>query len=103
MTRPDVPLQLQAGLGLRVYLSVPYNEKDQAKVEGAIWDAVCSRWWIDRQAIATRPVVYRWITDNPALRKQAKDAHDWLSTVKGRSARRPERKVRRQGKDSVLV
>ena len=54
-------------INTRVHLSVPIAEKEEAKRNGAFWDAVLGTWWIERRDIANHPAVYRWITDNPVL------------------------------------
>lgn len=62
---------------IRVYLTVPYSEKEEAKISGARWDPVAKQWWIDRHDVAIHPTVYRWITDNEALASKAKQASEF--------------------------
>ena len=69
----------------RVYLTVPYAEKDEAKRHGARWDPERKRWWIDRSKIADQPGIHRWMSDDPALAEQAREAEAFLT---GSSARR---------------
>ena len=69
----------------RVYLTVPYAEKDEAKRHGARWDPERKRWWIDRSKIADQPGIHRWMSDEPALAEQAREAEAFLT---GSSARR---------------
>ena len=66
----------------RVYLTVPFSEKDEAKKHAARWDAAVKRWWIDRNDIAANPGIHRWIIDNAALAGKAKDAFEF---VKGKA------------------
>lgn len=63
---------------MRVYLNVPFAEKDDAKQHGARWDPVCAKWWINRHDIATHPGIHRWIIDNAALAARAKAAFDFI-------------------------
>lgn len=46
--------------GERVYLSVPYNEKDQAKNMGCRWDAVKKKWYIRNKNNYFEDVIDRW-------------------------------------------
>lgn len=50
----------------RIWLDVPYGEKDQAKAQGARWDAVARRWYAPRPDVAG---LARWeaLTDVPDL------------------------------------
>ena len=50
----------------RIYLTVPFAEKDDAKRHGARWDPERKRWWIDPAKIATQPGITRWLTADPA-------------------------------------
>ncbi len=43
---------------LRVYLNVPYADKDEAKALGAQWDAVARKWWVGPGA--TMRLFARW-------------------------------------------
>ena len=43
----------------RIILNVPYNEKDQAKEAGAIWDSKTKVWWIAKGADLTKLV--KWL------------------------------------------
>jgi DNA helicase-2/ATP-dependent DNA helicase PcrA len=52
---PTVPPQLAA----RVYLDVPYDEKDAAKQLGAQWDNIQRKWWIT-PAMPTR-LFQKWL------------------------------------------
>ena len=63
----------------RVYLTVPYAEKDEAKRHGARWDPERKRWWIERQKIATNPGIHRWMSDDPALAGQAREAEAFVA------------------------
>lgn len=62
---------------MRVYLTVPYSEKEEAKNSGARWDPVAKRWWINRHDIAINPTIHRWITDNKTLAAKAKQASEF--------------------------
>lgn len=46
---------------MRVYLNVPYAEKDAAKARGARWDMQSRRWYVE----ATRPLgaLSKWLPD----------------------------------------
>lgn len=50
----------------RIWLDVPYGEKDQAKAQGARWDAAARRWYAPRPDVAG---LARWeaLTDVPDL------------------------------------
>lgn len=63
----------------RVYLTVPYAEKDDAKRHGARWDPERKRWWIERSRIATSPGIARWITGDTSLATQAREAEAFLA------------------------
>jgi len=67
------------GTSTRVYLAVPYDEKDEAKLHGARWDPDVKKWWIDRHKIAEYPGIARWITDSPALAAKAREAAAFLA------------------------
>lgn len=43
----------------RVYLSVPFEEKDQVKSKGAKWDPAKKKWWISNDK-ATAEVIEKW-------------------------------------------
>jgi hypothetical protein len=60
----------------RLYLDVPFQEKEEAKVRGARWDPVRRQWWVDPRRVP-REQVARWLP-LPAL----------TGEVKGRSAGR---------------
>lgn len=45
----------------RLYLDVPYQEKDQAKAIGARWDPERWQWWVDPQRTSSKDVA-RWLT-----------------------------------------
>ena len=83
MTRPE---------SIRVYLTVPFSEKDEAKKHAARWDAAVKRWWIDRNDIATNPGIHRWIVDNTALAGRAKDAFDFVEGKPSLPVRHPRTK-----------
>jgi hypothetical protein len=55
---------------------VPIAEKDEAKANGARWDAVLQTWWISRRSLADHPAVWRWIPDS-VLSKKVKQAADF--------------------------
>jgi len=55
----------------RVYLTVPFAEKDEAKRHGARWDPERKRWWIDRDKIAAQPGIARWLTGDTAAPARA--------------------------------
>jgi hypothetical protein len=41
--------------GNRVYLNVPYDEKDEAKKMGARWDPNCKLWFVSTQLAKGAP------------------------------------------------
>ena len=43
---------------MRVYLTVPFDKKEEVKRLGAQWDPILSRWWIPRHNIATSPAIH---------------------------------------------
>jgi len=53
MKLPPVPFSQ------RVYLSVPFDEKDDAKKRGAKWDPAKKKWWISNDK-ATSDVIEKW-------------------------------------------
>jgi len=63
----------------RVFLAVPYEEKEDAKRHGAKWDPVLKVWWIARRDLADHPGIYRWIQDESlaAWVKQGLDFASW--------------------------
>ena len=63
----------------RVYLQVPYAEKEEAKRHGARWNPERKLWWVDRRKIAEHPGIARWVNDNPGLVAKAKAAEDFLA------------------------
>ena len=94
LSRRFVWVNMKAGMlqpdPMRVYLVVPYSEKDEARRLGAQWDPVVKRWWIGRHDIATSPAIHRWITDNGPLAARAKDALAFTESETRRAARRPK-------------
>lgn len=44
----------------RLYLNVPYSEKDQAKAVGARWDPTRRQWWVDTRHVPSQQVA-RWL------------------------------------------
>ncbi len=70
----------------RVYLSVPYVEKDEAKKHGARWDPVVERWWVARRDLAAHAALFRWMTDSPMLAAKVKHAHDFVGIDSSRAA-----------------
>jgi hypothetical protein len=64
---------------MRVHLTVPFADKDEAKKHEARWGAIRKTWWINRDDIATDPAINRWIVGDPALATKAKAAADFLS------------------------
>lgn len=59
----------------RVWLMVPYSEKEQAKACGAKFDGLTSCWWILRRDLAANPDAARWMfqEDKPqAMRSEPK-------------------------------
>jgi len=75
----------------RVYLAVPFAEKDEAKRHGARWNPERRQWWIDRQDIGKHPGVHRWIVDNDSLAARAKEALDFNQLAPGGSRRDTKR------------
>ena len=72
----------------RVYLNVPYAEKDSAKALGARWCAVKRQWWVSN--VGACPGVHRWLVPG-RLREQAKEADDFLRrTHVGKKVKRPK-------------
>lgn len=45
----------------RIYLAVPFGEKDAAKALGAQWDGVARKWWVP--PTATMRLFKRWMTE----------------------------------------
>lgn len=52
----------------RVYLTVPFREKDEAKVHGARWDPDLRLWWVNERVFALLPEVRRWMSPSEARR-----------------------------------
>lgn len=73
----------------RVYLTVPFSEKDEAKRHAARWDPVVKRWWISRSDIPANPAINKWISDSKGPETGA-PAHDL-------AGKRPRAKARREG------
>jgi len=48
---------------MRVWLDVPYREKEQAKAQGARWDPEARRWWADGTRDTSR--LSRWLAPPP--------------------------------------
>lgn len=44
----------------RLYLDVPYREKDQAKAVGARWDPERRQWWVNPHRVSSKDVA-RWV------------------------------------------
>lgn len=85
----------------RVYLAVPYSEKDFAKAYGARWDPVRSLWWIERRAIALKPGVHRWIT-HAGLAAAAREAETFLAKPQSPKPRTVDQ-VSRRGEGVCMV
>lgn len=81
----------------RVYLCVPYHEREAAKGLGARWDVITRKWWATRWAVAANPGLHRWLEAGSSLAKQAKAAAAFLmgptaeKTVKRKQAVRLSR------------
>lgn len=72
----------------RIYLKVPFEEKEAAKANGAKFDFDRRRWWIDRRDIGCWPAVHRWM-DTGMLSDKTKEAerfcrrHAWGQSFEG--------------------
>jgi hypothetical protein len=63
----------------RVYLSVPFHEKDHAKALGARWDPARKMWWFNSAALDRAPFS-RWLGDAPqAAQPKASAAPEQLA------------------------
>lgn len=60
----------------RVFLDVPFAEKDLVKQRGGIWDPSIKRWWIARCDIAANLDIFPWIADKD-LQIATMGAWDW--------------------------
>lgn len=66
----------------RVWLAVPYHEREGAKRAGAHWDPVCRAWWITRRDLVASPDARRWLqgrtkqapSNNPSARHSTSPA-----------------------------
>lgn len=68
-------MQINPTDSTRVYINVPYAEKDEAKLYGARWDPERRLWWIDRQKIAEHPGVARWMNSTSASHTPSAGTH----------------------------
>jgi len=50
----------------RVYLAVPFAEKEEAKRHGARWNPERRQWWVNQEDLSRRPGIRRWIVGNGA-------------------------------------
>jgi Domain of unknown function (DUF5710) len=84
---PQSPLAAQ-----KVYLRVPYAEKEQAKRHGARWNPERRLWWICRNDIAIHPGVYRWMEPSSPLATKARGADKFLRGQQpgGKRNRKPQ-------------
>lgn len=84
----------------RVYLNVPYAEKESAKQMGARWCPERRQWWV--RSVGAAPGVHRWLVPG-RQRDQAKEADDFLRrTGKTKKPKRPKL-VRATGKSPTVT
>ena len=62
----------------RIYLAVPFDDKDQAKLHGARFDWDRRQWWIEGREIVANPGIARWLVDRPRVIAQLREAADFL-------------------------
>ena len=62
----------------RVYLAVPYAEKDEAKKHAARWYPQRRCWWIDMNDLATHPGIHRWMNSDAGLAAKVRATDDFL-------------------------
>lgn len=61
----------------RIYLVVPYREKEQAKqMIQARWDGDSRRWYASRLAVTKNPSSFKWLPPGP-LRRELKACAEW--------------------------
>lgn len=77
----------------KIYLNVPFAEKDMAKKLGAKWDAALKKWYYEGE-VANYVKFARWILDG---RDQATIAHEYIYVVEG------TRKCFRCGKKTTVI
>lgn len=71
----------------RVYLAVPFAEKEDAKRHGARWNPVRRQWWVNQEDLAKHPGIRRWIVDNDSLAARAKEVLNFNESAAGREHR----------------
>jgi hypothetical protein len=64
---PVIKHNYQGDFDSRIYLDVPYAEKDNAKSFGAKWDFNLKRWYVAEQEDITE--LSKWFSDNQPPRK----------------------------------
>jgi Domain of unknown function (DUF5710) len=69
----------------RIYLNVPFEEKHQAKLSGARWDAFERRWYVEGRTLTP---FMRWITPgDPAIMRMSKADVSKAESVNSNSSR----------------
>lgn len=68
----------------RLYLSVPYPQRDEAKALGCKWDKERKRWWLESDADRAQ-IPANWLVESAPIERTA--AHQAMSAY---SAERPK-------------
>ena len=84
-------MQTKSSDATRVYLAVPFAEKEEAKQHGARWSPERRQWWIERHDIDKHPGIHRWIVDDDALAAGKGEVLAFSESTPGRDRRNATR------------
>lgn len=85
----------------RIYLNVPFRDKDEAKRLGAKWDALDRGWWITSSALGERfeqwlPHMFRENAQHPFIVSEMVPAPCWYINLRSLLPAEPWQRLRRE-------
>lgn len=79
-----ISMAAQSTPGGRIYLTVPFAEKDKAKsLVNAKWDGDVKRWYSTRAELSKHPESHKWIPSGP-LKRELESRSTWLKKNKSK-------------------
>lgn len=95
--KPTTPRSPTTNAPERVYLRVPFDEKEAAKAAGARWDAERKRWYGLRDDAAAIAKLHAWIPDPTGNTKNAAGPKDPKKAARKAAAAQAEREGHTRG------
>ena len=80
----------------RVHHNIPLDESPDARLLGCTWDRVAQSWWVDKDAVAGMPYVWRWMSEDDPMRKAARRAYLHLERQNKQALKSRCRRERKQ-------